>query len=50
MTSEMMVGMDLLDRWRAQADHWDELIGIAEDAYAEVAPAKLVAAAQLEHG
>ena len=25
---------------------WDELAGIAEDAYAEVAPAKLVAAAQ----
>jgi hypothetical protein len=30
--------------------HWDELTGIAEDAYAEVAPAKLVAAAQLERG
>ena len=27
--------------------HWDELEGIAEDAYAEVAPAKLVEAAQL---
>jgi len=26
---------------------WDELAGIAEDAYAEVAPAKLVEAAQL---
>lgn len=29
---------------------WDELTGIAEEAYAEVAPAKLVAAAQLERG
>ena len=29
---------------------WDELAGIAEDAYAEVAPSKLVAAAQLERG
>ena len=27
--------------------HWDELIGIAEDAYADVAPAKLVEAARL---
>jgi hypothetical protein len=27
--------------------HWDELAGIAEDAYAEVAPAKLVEAAQI---
>jgi hypothetical protein len=27
--------------------HWDELEGIAEDAYAEVAPAKLVEAAHL---
>lgn len=27
--------------------HWDELTGIAEDAFAEVAPAKLVEAAQL---
>ena len=27
--------------------HWDELTGIAEDAYAEVAPAKLVEAARL---
>jgi hypothetical protein len=27
--------------------HWDELEGIAEDAYAEVAPRKLVEAAQL---
>jgi hypothetical protein len=27
--------------------HWDELEGIAEDAFAEVAPAKLVEAAQL---
>jgi hypothetical protein len=26
--------------------HWDELTGIAEDAYAEVAPRKLVEAAQ----
>jgi hypothetical protein len=26
--------------------HWDELAGIAEDAYAEVAPSKLVAAAR----
>jgi hypothetical protein len=26
--------------------HWDELTGIAEDAYAEVAPARLVEAAQ----
>jgi hypothetical protein len=26
--------------------HWDEVVGIAEDAYAEVAPAKLVAAAR----
>jgi len=30
--------------------HWDELAGIAEDAYAEVAPRKLVQAAQFEHG
>ena len=30
--------------------HWDELEGIAEDAYAEVAPAKLVEAAQLGDG
>jgi hypothetical protein len=30
--------------------HWDELSGIAEDAYAEVAPQKLVEAARLrEH-
>jgi hypothetical protein len=27
--------------------HWDEVAGIAEDAYAEVAPKKLVAAAKL---
>jgi hypothetical protein len=27
--------------------HWDELTGIVEDAYAEVAPAKLVEAARL---
>ena len=27
--------------------HWDELEGIVEDAYAEVAPAKLVEAARL---
>jgi hypothetical protein len=27
--------------------HWDELTGIAEDAYAEVAPAKLVEAVRL---
>ena len=27
--------------------HWDELMGIAEDAYAEVAPARLVEAARL---
>ncbi|MDQ2968270.1 MAG: MmcQ/YjbR family DNA-binding protein [Actinomycetota bacterium] len=27
--------------------HWDELTGIAEDAYAEVAPAKLVETAQI---
>jgi hypothetical protein len=27
--------------------HWDELAGIVEDAYAEVAPAKLVEAARL---
>lgn len=27
--------------------HWDELAGIAEDAYAEVAPKKLVEAARL---
>ena len=30
--------------------HWDELAGIAEDAYAEVAPAKLLEAAQLDRG
>jgi hypothetical protein len=30
--------------------HWDELEGIAEDAYAEVAPRKLVEAAQLGNG
>jgi hypothetical protein len=30
--------------------HWDELEGIAEDAYAEVAPAKLVEAAHLGDG
>jgi hypothetical protein len=30
--------------------HWDELEGIAEDAYAEVAPPKLVEAAQLGNG
>jgi hypothetical protein len=29
---------------------WDELTGIAEDAYAEVAPAKLVEAAELHRG
>jgi hypothetical protein len=29
---------------------WDELAGIAEDAYAEVAPARLVEAAGLERG
>jgi hypothetical protein len=29
---------------------WDELAGIAEDAYAEVAPAKLVAAARHDSG
>jgi hypothetical protein len=29
---------------------WDELYGIAEDAYAEVAPAKLVEAARLAAG
>jgi hypothetical protein len=28
--------------------HWDELAGIVEDAYVEVAPPKLVEAAQLE--
>jgi len=28
--------------------HWDELAGIAEDAYAEVAPARLVAVAGLQ--
>jgi hypothetical protein len=28
--------------------HWDELAGIVEDAYAEVAPRKLVEAAQLD--
>jgi hypothetical protein len=28
--------------------HWDELTGIAEDAYAEVAPARLVEAAGLQ--
>ena len=33
-----------------RALHWDELAGIAEDAYAEVAPRKLVQAAQFEHG
>ncbi len=30
--------------------HWDELEGIAEDAYADVAPAKLVEAAHLGDG
>ena len=30
--------------------HWEELEGIAEDAYAEVAPAKLVEAARLGDG
>jgi hypothetical protein len=30
--------------------HWDELTGIAEDAYAEVAPAKLVQAARIREG
>jgi hypothetical protein len=30
--------------------HWDELEGIAEDAYAEVAPARLVEAAHLGDG
>jgi len=29
--------------------HWDELTGIVEDAYAEVAPANLVEAARLGH-
>jgi hypothetical protein len=29
--------------------HWDELAGIVEDAYAEVAPAKLVEAARRGH-
>jgi hypothetical protein len=29
--------------------HWDELAGIVEDAYVEVAPPKLVEAAQLEN-
>lgn len=29
--------------------HWDEISGIAEDAYAEVAPPKLVEAARLEN-
>jgi|SRR5919197_6714984 hypothetical protein len=29
---------------------WDEIAGIVEDAYAEVAPRKLVEAAQLERG
>jgi hypothetical protein len=29
---------------------WDELAGIAEDAYAEVAPAKLLEAARLASG
>jgi hypothetical protein len=29
--------------------HWDELAGIIEDAYAEVAPAKLVEAARRGH-
>ena len=29
--------------------HWDELTGIVEDAYAEVAPPKLVEAARLGH-
>jgi hypothetical protein len=28
--------------------HWDEIAGIAEDAYAEVAPARLVLAARSE--
>jgi hypothetical protein len=28
--------------------HWDDLAGIAEDAYAEVAPARLVEAAGLQ--
>jgi len=28
--------------------HWDELAGVAEDAYAEVAPARLVEAAGLQ--
>jgi hypothetical protein len=28
--------------------HWDELAGIAEDAYADVAPAKLVQAIQIQ--
>jgi hypothetical protein len=35
-----------LDRGR----HWDELAGIAEDAYAVVAPPKLVEAARLDRG
>lgn len=30
--------------------NWDEIAGIAEDAYAEVAPTKLVEAAQLDRG
>jgi hypothetical protein len=30
--------------------HWDELEGIAEDAFAEVAPAKLIEAAHLGDG
>lgn len=30
--------------------HWDELAGITEDAYADVAPRKLVEAAQLDRG
>jgi hypothetical protein len=33
-----------------RALHWDELEGIAEDAYAEVAPPKLVESAQLRRG
>ncbi len=32
--------------WLDRALDWDELAGIAEDAYAEVAPARLVAAAR----
>ena len=37
-----------LDRGLDSALDWDELAGIAEDAYAEVAPAKLVEAARAD--